>query len=54
LPLIGRLLGHTQHRTTQRYAHLADAPLREAANKVATAISKAGQGGKIVRLRGDG
>jgi integrase len=45
LPLIGRLLGHTQHRTTMRYAHLADDPLREAADKIGTAISRAGQGG---------
>jgi integrase len=51
LPLIGRLLGHTQHRTTQRYAHLADDPLREAADKIAGAITKAGKGGKVVRLR---
>jgi integrase len=52
LPLIGRLLGHTQHRTTMRYAHLADDPLREAADKIASAITKAGEGGKVVRLRG--
>jgi integrase len=53
LPLIGRLLGHTQPRTTMRYAHLADNPLREAADKIARAITKAGKGGgKIVRLRG--
>jgi integrase len=52
LPLIGRLLGHTQARTTQRYAHLADDPLREAADKIASAITKAGKGGKVVRLRG--
>jgi integrase len=51
LPLIGRLLGHTQHRTTMRYAHLADDPLREAADKIASAITKAGRGGKVVRLR---
>jgi integrase len=51
LPIIGRLLGHTQARTTQRYAHLADDPLREAADKIAGAITKAGQGGKVVRLR---
>ena len=51
LPLIGRLLGHTQHRTTMRYAHLADDPLREAADKIAGAISAAGKGGKVVRLR---
>jgi integrase len=50
LPIIGRLLGHTQARTTQRYAHLADDPLREAADKIASAIAKAGKGGKVVRL----
>ena len=32
LPIVGKLLGHTQPQTTQRYAHLADAPLREAVN----------------------
>jgi integrase len=41
LPIIGRLLGHTQSRTTQRYAHLADDPLREAAEKIATVITGA-------------
>lgn len=30
LPIVGRLLGHTQPQTTQRYAHLADDPLRTA------------------------
>jgi len=51
LPIIGRLLGHTQARTTQRYAHLADDPLREAADKIASTITKAGEGGKVTRLR---
>lgn len=32
LPIVGRLLGHTQSQTTHRYAHLADQPLRAAAN----------------------
>ena len=32
LPVIGALLGHTQPATTARYAHLADDPLRQAAN----------------------
>ena len=32
LPVIGALLGHTQAQTTMRYAHLLDAPLREATN----------------------
>lgn len=31
LSIVGKLLGHTQAATTQRYAHLADAPLRQAA-----------------------
>jgi integrase len=33
LPIVGKLLGHTQPQTTARYAHLADNPQREAANK---------------------
>jgi integrase len=53
LPIIGRLLGHTQPRTTQRYAHLADDPLREAAEKITTVITGAGKpGAPIVPLRG--
>ena len=34
LPLIGQLLGHTQVQTTQRYAHLFDSPMRDAAEAV--------------------
>ena len=43
LLIIGRLLGHTQARTTQRYSHLADDPLREAAARIATQIAGAGK-----------
>ena len=32
--MIGRLLGHTQIGTTQRYAHLIDSPLRAGVNAV--------------------
>jgi integrase len=53
LPIIGRLLGHTQARTTQRYAHLADDPLKEATNKIGAVIAGAGQPGAEVKpLRG--
>jgi len=41
LPMIGAMLGHTQVQTTQRYAHLYDEPLREAANHVGDAIASA-------------
>jgi integrase len=33
LAIVGKLLGHTQQQTTARYAHLADNPQREAANR---------------------
>lgn len=39
LPMIGKLLGHTQVQTTARYAHLAGDPVRAAANDVASIIS---------------
>lgn len=35
LEMIGKLLGHTQMRTTQRYAHLLDSPLRAGVDAVA-------------------
>ena len=36
LEMIGKLLGHTQMQTTQRYAHLMDSPLREGLDTVAS------------------
>ena len=41
LPLVGKLLGHRRRRTTAGYAHLADAHLVEAAEKVGAAIAAA-------------
>src|SRR5260370_10219820 len=41
LPIIGKLLGHTQASTTQRYAHLDSDPLRLASDKIAANLSMA-------------
>lgn len=38
LLVIGKLLGHTQPSTMQRYAHLADDPLKAAADRTSTRI----------------
>ena len=35
LEMIGKLLGHSQMQTTQRYAHLMDSPLRDGVDAVA-------------------
>jgi integrase len=56
LPIIGKMLGHTQAATTARYAHLASDPVKAAAAAVAGTIAAAmnrngGPGGKIVPLR---
>jgi site-specific recombinase XerD len=40
LPIIGKMLGHSKPQTTARYAHLADQPLREAAEIVAGKIGR--------------
>jgi integrase len=39
LPMIGKLLGHSQVQTTARYAHLAGDPLQSAANEVSDAVA---------------
>lgn len=46
LPLIGALLGHRQASTTHRYAHLADDPLKAAAELVGSRIAAAMAAGK--------
>jgi integrase len=57
LPIIGRLLGHTQARTTQRYAHLSDSALADAADRIGTVIAGAAAGkagAEVMPLRGAG
>lgn len=46
LPLIGRLLGHTQPQTTERYAHLAADPVRELNETIGAKLANALQGRK--------
>jgi integrase len=41
LPIIGKLLGHSSSKTTERYAHLAADPLRRASDAISGAIAKA-------------
>ncbi|WP_292529547.1 site-specific integrase [Methylocystis sp.] len=54
LPVIGKLLGHTQASTTQRYAHLSDDPLYRAVDAIGATISAAldgKTGGDIAPLK---
>jgi integrase len=53
LPLLGRLLGHTQPSTTNRYAHLDDDPMRRAVETIGATIDAAmdGGGSEVVKLR---
>ena len=41
LPMIGRLLGHSQVQTTARYAHLARDSVHEAAERISDRIEVA-------------
>jgi hypothetical protein len=41
LPVIGKLLGHTQPATTARYAHLDADPIRRAVETIGNTISAA-------------
>ena len=40
LTMIGKLLGHNKVETTARYAHLANDPLKAAANRIASRIAE--------------
>ncbi|WP_269514904.1 tyrosine-type recombinase/integrase [Brevundimonas subvibrioides] len=53
LPLIGKLLGHRDVKTTAQYAHLADDPVRAAADRTAEAAAAAmlGTSAEVTRLK---
>ena len=44
LPLVGKLLGHTQAQTTQRYAHVDIDPALRAANEIGSVVAEALKG----------
>jgi integrase len=55
LLIIGKLLGHRDAKTTARYAHLADHPLKAAADRISSAIagamiSRSEKGASVVSL----
>ena len=55
LPVISNLLGHSDIRTTQKYAHLAVDPMRRAADIIAGQIAGAmgdASTGEVISLRG--
>jgi integrase len=57
LPIIGKLLGHSQAATTHRYAHLDADPLRRAAETIGATIAAAMEGNagaKIVPIKKTG
>ena len=40
LAVVGKLLGHSKIQTTQRYAHLADDPLRQASEQIGAGLAE--------------
>jgi integrase len=56
LPIIGKLLGHTQPATTARYAHLDADPLRRASEHIGSRLAaamgdlKPGPGGEVIPM----
>lgn len=53
LLIVGKLLGHADAKTTSRYAHLADDPLKAAADRISERIAAAmdGRAGEVVPIR---
>jgi integrase len=49
LQIVGKLLGHSTTRMTEKYAHLNDDPLREAANRISAEIA-GGESAEVVPL----
>ena len=56
LYVLAKVLGHTQARTTERYSHLADDPVRRVADRTSRKIAAAlmGGGGNVVDINKPG
>jgi integrase len=50
LYLVGKVLGHRQSRTTERYAHFKDDPLRAVANRTSERIAAIMQGRRGIKI----
>ena len=46
LPVIGAILGHSDVKTTSRYAHLADDPVRQSVDGISTSVAAALRGSR--------
>lgn len=56
LPIIGAILGHADIKTTSRYAHLADDPVKHAADQISKAVEAAfasSASAEVIPLRRD-
>jgi len=55
LPIVGRLLGHTQATTTARYAHLQDDPVRAASEAIGNEIANImrGKSARVIQVARD-
>jgi hypothetical protein len=55
LPIVGKILGHSEPATTARYAHLEKSPAQQAADtaamKIAESWNKAPREGGIIPFR---
>jgi integrase len=53
LEVVGKMLGHRNYKTTQRYAHIADTALRDAVNLTSKTILDAAKPSSTFTERGD-
>lgn len=54
IPMIGKILGHAHQSSTARYAHLAEDPVREAVDRISSAVAGAltGAQAEVVSIPG--